>query len=95
MRRQSARFIPEKPKPTEDFFDIDDEKFAVSNLCDDMLEKSLPTTSNETSSQNNIACTSDPREIRRSSVGRPMRRTAEKVVSYKEIPLNIKMRRAN
>ncbi|WCJ41588.1 Shugoshin C terminus [Euphorbia peplus] len=32
-------------------------------------------------------------EAQRSSVGRPVRRAVEKVQSYKEIPLNIKMRR--
>ncbi|GMG98783.1 hypothetical protein Nepgr_000623 [Nepenthes gracilis] len=31
---------------------------------------------------------------RRSSVGRPLRRAAEKVQSYKEAPLNVKMRRS-
>lgn len=29
----------------------------------------------------------------RSLVGRPLRRAAEKVQSYKEVPLNVKMRR--
>lgn len=36
---------------------------------------------------------SEVQECRRTSVGRPSRRAAEKVISYKEIPLNIKMRR--
>lgn len=31
----------------------------------------------------------------RTSIGRPSRKAAEKVQSYKEIPLNLKMRRAN
>ena len=98
MRRQSARFKPENPEPTEDFFEIDDAKFAVSHLCDNMSEKNGPITSSVTSGQENKennACTSDPWENRRSSVGRPLRRTVEKVVSYKEVPLNVKMRRAN
>ena len=32
-------------------------------------------------------------EAPRTSFGRPLRRAAEKVQSYKEIPLNVKMRR--
>lgn len=98
LRRQSARFKPENPEPTEDFFEIDDAKFAVSHLCDNMSEKSGPTTSSVTSgkeNKENIECKFDPREIRRSSVGRPLRRTVEKVQSYKEVPINVKMRRPN
>ncbi|KAJ1435793.1 Shugoshin, C-terminal [Sesbania bispinosa] len=93
LRRQSARFRPENPEPTEDFFVIDDSKFEISHLCDDKSEKSRPTASSVTSGQENNACMFDPQENRRSSVGRPLRRTVEKVQSYKEIPLNVKMRR--
>ncbi|KEH43299.1 putative shugoshin [Medicago truncatula] len=90
LRRQSALFRPEKPEPAEDFFDTEDPKFEVSNLCDDMSE-SLPTASSETSENN--ACTLDPQVTRRSSIGRPSRRSAVKVVSYREVPINLKMRR--
>uniref|UniRef100_A0A5B7BEL4 Putative shugoshin-1 n=1 Tax=Davidia involucrata TaxID=16924 RepID=A0A5B7BEL4_DAVIN len=34
-----------------------------------------------------------PQESQRTSIGRPLRKAAERVQSYKEIPLNIKMRR--
>ncbi|RDY12249.1 Shugoshin 1 [Mucuna pruriens] len=93
MRRQTNRFRPENPEPTEDFFEIDDAKFNVSQLSDNMLEKNCPTTSTVTSGQENNGCTFEPQETRRSSIGRPLRRTVEKVVSYKEAPLNVKMRR--
>ncbi|MED6135272.1 hypothetical protein PIB30_044786 [Stylosanthes scabra] len=93
MRRQSARFKPLNPEPTEDSFEVDDAKFAVSHLCD-MSDESAPKTSSETSQQVKKE-TNDPWETRRSSVGRPMRQTAGKVVSYKEVPLNKKMRRPN
>lgn len=33
-------------------------------------------------------------QSRRSSIGRPQRRAAEKIQSYKEVPLNAKMRRS-
>lgn len=93
MRRQTNRFRPGNPEPAEDFFKIDDAKFTVSQLSDNMSEKNCPTTSTVTSEQENDACTFEPQETRRSSVGRPLRRTVEKIVSYKEVPLNLKMRR--
>ncbi|CAJ2629349.1 unnamed protein product [Trifolium pratense] len=86
LRRQSALFRPENPEPSEDFFDVNNPKFEVSNLCDDIAESAT--------SENN-ACAPGPQEIRRSSIGRPLRRSAVKIVSYKEIPLNVKMRREN
>lgn len=88
-------FKPENLEPTEDFFEVDDAKFPASHICADMSEQSHPTTSSVTSGQENNTCVCDPREIRRSSVGRPSRRSAGKVVSYKEIPVNVKMRRPN
>ncbi|WVY98025.1 hypothetical protein V8G54_030176 [Vigna mungo] len=91
-RRQTNRFKPENPEPTEDLFVLDDAKFNVSQISDDMSEKCCPT-STITSGQENNSCSFVSGETRRSSVGRPLRRTVEKVVSYKEVPLNVKMRR--
>ncbi|KAL2994838.1 hypothetical protein AAZX31_10G185900 [Glycine max] len=93
MRRQTNRFRPENPEPAEDCFKTDDAKFNVSQLSDNMSEKNCPTTSTVTSEQENDACIFEPQETRRSSVGRPLRRTVEKIVSYKEVPVNRKMRR--
>ena len=94
MRRQTNRFRPENPEPAEDsFFERDDAKFNVSQLFDNVSEKNCPTTSTVTSEQENDACIFEPQETRRSSVGRPLRRTVEKIVSYKEVPVNRKMRR--
>lgn len=81
LRRQSARFKDEDP------FNLDDAKFKVSNLCDSLSEKSLPTAAN---AENN-ACV---QELRRSSIGRPLRQSTVKITSYKEIPINVKMRRS-
>ncbi|CAL0299808.1 unnamed protein product [Lupinus luteus] len=95
-RRQSAMFKPEKLEPTKDSFEIDDAKFAINHLCDDMSKKSGPVISGLTSGQENIesdGCKFDPQEIRRSSVGRPKRQSVAKIQSYKEVPLNVKMRR--
>uniref|UniRef100_J3LI20 Shugoshin C-terminal domain-containing protein n=1 Tax=Oryza brachyantha TaxID=4533 RepID=J3LI20_ORYBR len=48
--------------------------------------------------QNGCSSSTNPSEElvigRRSSVGRPSRRAAEKIVSYREVPLNVKMRRS-
>ncbi|BAT94620.1 hypothetical protein VIGAN_08123900 [Vigna angularis var. angularis] len=92
-RRQTNRFKPENPEPTEDLFVLDDAKFNVSQISDGMSEKCCPTSTIITSGQENNSCSFKSGETRRSSVGRPLRRTVEKVVSYKEVPLNVKMRR--
>ncbi|KAL5054479.1 hypothetical protein RYX36_035161, partial [Vicia faba] len=89
LRRQSTLFKHVNPEQTEDFFDIHDSKFEVSNFCDNLSE-SLPAASNGTSEN----CTFDPHE-RRSSISRPLRQSALKVVSYNKVPLNMKMRRDN
>ncbi|KAK2997324.1 hypothetical protein RJ639_026354 [Escallonia herrerae] len=93
-RRQSARFMSEGPKPTEDSFETDDTKFPLWPLRDDQVqEDSLTSTSACFEDQ----CSSVPcyqtAESRRSSFGRPLRQAAKKVQTYKEIPVNLKMRR--
>ncbi|CAL0316788.1 unnamed protein product [Lupinus luteus] len=95
-RRQSARFKPENLEPAIDSFEIDDAKFAISLLCDDISEKSGPKSSSLNSGQKSIENDGfkfDPREIRRSSVGRPLRQSVMKIQSYKEVPIKLKMRR--
>lgn len=124
-RRQSARFKYKESKATEDFFDIKDDKFSVSYLHDDSVDKSgetllpLQDDSAIANGQNvsslhgdpvdaidqtllelsvkkdeeNAPLDSEAQECRRSSVGRPVRRAAEKVQSYKEFSIKAKMRR--
>ena len=93
MRRQTNRFKPENPEPTEDSFELNDSKVNVSQLSDNMSEKCCPTSTITSAGQENNSGSLVSQETRRSSVGRPLRRTVEKVVSYKEVPLNVKMRR--
>lgn len=96
MRRQSARFKSEEPEQTEDLFEIDDAKFLVSPALDDLVHESgqmLSGLSVKEEDEGNTALRLEAQEMRRSSVGRPLRRAAEKVQSYKEVPVNIKMRR--
>lgn len=94
MRRQSARFKTEEPegteetKVTEDLSEMNDDNFLVSPLCDDVVNKSDSTLSLVKSED---AGRSEEQEFQRSSI-RPLRRAAEKVKSYKEIPINVKMR---
>lgn len=95
-RRQSTRFISVKSEPTEDLFEIDDAKFPASQLHDDPMHDNCPTSlgsSGKKANGDGALGVATP-EFRRSSFGRPLRRAAEKVQSYKEIPINVKMRRS-
>ncbi|XP_058223827.1 SHUGOSHIN 2-like [Rhododendron vialii] len=84
LRRQSARFISQPHEPTDNLFEIEVAKFLV------------PPRSSVKKGENDENCEPifEARESRRTSLGRPVRRAAEKVQSYKEVPRNIKMRRS-
>ncbi|KAH7864504.1 hypothetical protein Vadar_030241 [Vaccinium darrowii] len=84
LRRQSARFTSQADEPTDNLFEIEDAKFLV------------PSRSSVQKGENDENCAPifEARESQRTSLGRPSRRAAEKVQSYKEIPLNVKMRRS-
>ncbi|XP_009356934.2 SHUGOSHIN 2 [Pyrus x bretschneideri] len=87
LRRQSARFISQ----TENLFEIEDGKLPVSCTPDSPMHSSGPTPliSSTTKEEGEDNCAP-----RRSSVGRPLRKAAEKVKSYKEGSLLVKMRRS-
>ena len=71
------------PQPSgrrEDLFELEDVELAVSS----------GNNRNETSRGQE----SSVQFPRRSSLGRPLRRATEKVSSYKEMPVNIKLRRS-
>ncbi|EXB32329.1 hypothetical protein L484_005535 [Morus notabilis] len=94
-RRQSATFKTEESEATEESYEID-AKYHVSSLHDDEIGTSGQTFSElsvKKEYEGNATAGSEGQELRRSSVGRPLRRAAVKVQSYKEIPLKIKMRR--
>ncbi|KAF9674924.1 hypothetical protein SADUNF_Sadunf10G0178200 [Salix dunnii] len=84
-------------EPTEDLFKTDHAKFHVPPIHDDPVHESCPTSSAPSVKIESGTGDSVPRfetqELRRTSF-RPTRRAAEKVHSYKEIPLNVKMRRS-
>ncbi|PHT82553.1 hypothetical protein T459_15568 [Capsicum annuum] len=98
VRRQSARFKHEAPqqtttttsssqsqatKPDEDYFEAEDKCTPMVNLVQQ----------NGSDLETNPALMFESTEFGRSSLSRPLRHAAKKVQSYKEVPLNIKMRR--
>ncbi|MCD7447248.1 hypothetical protein HAX54_026367 [Datura stramonium] len=95
VRRQSARFKREAPQHTTTTSQSqatkhDEDDFEAEDKCPPMVNLVQ---------QNDPDLESDPTlrfesiEFGRSSLSRPLRHAAKKVQSYKEIPLNIKMRR--
>ncbi|XP_071930256.1 uncharacterized protein [Coffea arabica] len=96
-RRQSARFKCEKPKPSDDISDRKDAEISSCLLRDDkMEEEGLNSTSSFKNEEKEgiSAPVFDAQGSRRSSMNRPLRQAAKKVQTYKEIPVNIKMRRS-
>ncbi|KAL6980297.1 hypothetical protein U1Q18_021939 [Sarracenia purpurea var. burkii] len=88
LRRQSARFESEEPAPTEDTFEMDNAQSSVCSLNDDSTSMSSSVKKDD-----GEGASIGPSELRRSSIGRPLRSAATKVHSYKETALNVKMRR--
>ncbi|KAK3228353.1 hypothetical protein Dsin_000234 [Dipteronia sinensis] len=99
--RRSARLRSEEteaePEPVEDLNELDDDdNFPVSPLRDSVVHESGPTSDTsvqEEHREGNGALKDEDEESRRRSTGRPWRRAADKVQSYKEITLKVKMRR--
>ncbi|KAL7586942.1 hypothetical protein Lser_V15G36417 [Lactuca serriola] len=90
-RRQSAMFKVDEPKPTKDTIEIenvdddDDDKVKVNDLIN-----SFPSSSKE---EGDDIHDYKPQENRKTFLSRPLREAAKKVQSYKEIKVNMKMRR--
>ncbi|XP_038690321.1 SHUGOSHIN 2-like isoform X2 [Tripterygium wilfordii] len=97
-RRQLARF-KSQGEPPEDEFEIDDTKFPVSTLGDDLVIESSPSSVTVAAKDEPTADHSSPegeaQEFGRRSIGRLSRQAAKKVHSYKEISLKVKMRRTD
>ncbi|KAI7980066.1 SHUGOSHIN 2 [Camellia lanceoleosa] len=91
LRRQSARFRYQQHEPNEDLFEIEDAKFL---LAPTPFGSPIRKEENDENCAPAGSAGSDARESQRTSLGRPMRRAVQKVQSYKETPLNIKMRRS-
>ncbi|XP_019199358.1 PREDICTED: shugoshin-1-like [Ipomoea nil] len=92
LRRQSASSRiqqQQKQEPVEDLFELE--------IVDDPNPPPLHSCcANEEASNEKDGCGVVGQVVsNRTCIGRPLRRAAEKVQSYKEIPINIKMRRAD
>ncbi|KAF9597192.1 hypothetical protein IFM89_016333, partial [Coptis chinensis] len=86
LRRQSARFKSAEVEPTEDLFEIEDARFPTSTLLDEKVQDgATPSTAEEEKEQQHHRNYDTP--VLRTSIGRPMRRAAGKVHSYKEASL--------
>ncbi|KAL6527136.1 hypothetical protein OROGR_016226 [Orobanche gracilis] len=97
LRRQSTRFSkPIEPKPAEDPYDT---KSSEGSLPGEPVLESGPTSGNALveNEYNRSSCglKYECGDIGRLSLFRPSRLAVKKVQSYKEIPLNVKMRRSN
>ncbi|KAH6838244.1 Shugoshin C terminus [Perilla frutescens var. hirtella] len=86
LRRQSARF------KADDLLETNKSRVCASELPEDSVRKQGSTS--ESSLVKNEGSTDDGSQIGRSSLDRPSRAAAKKVQSYKEIPINVKLRRA-
>ncbi|RXH94201.1 hypothetical protein DVH24_023885 [Malus domestica] len=89
-KRQSARF------KTEELFETNEDTVHVYPLSDDVVHESGSTCSSvKKEDEGYTAPRSEGQECRRSSA-RPLRRRATQAIkSYKETPVNVKMRREN
>ncbi|KAK8517092.1 hypothetical protein V6N13_092379 [Hibiscus sabdariffa] len=97
LRRQSARFKAQEPETNNE---VDDARILIFSTSDDKVHGSGQLSSDDSSvksEQDNgnmtVSSRIEAQELRRVSAGRPLRRAVEKVQSYKEMKLNVKMRR--
>ncbi|KAI9195305.1 hypothetical protein LWI28_013664 [Acer negundo] len=92
LRRQSARFHfqSQEREPAENLFEIEDTKLLDTLPPNDPMHEDFSTPAGSSSVANKETCSvrSETQVSKRSSIGRPLRRAAEKVQSYKEVPLN-------
>ncbi|XP_022753883.1 SHUGOSHIN 2-like [Durio zibethinus] len=90
LRRQSARFKSQESEPTaENLFEIDNVKVAATPMHEGgstLLGSSIIT-------EESCNPRAETQILKRSSIGRPLRKAVEKVQSYKEAPVNVKLRR--
>ncbi|ONK70957.1 uncharacterized protein A4U43_C04F3250 [Asparagus officinalis] len=88
--RRACNMKTELSEQSESLFEIEDIKFALRSQEDRCFDSTQDSTEKDRSvSPGN----QNQGSRRRSLIGRPMRRAAEKVNSYKEVPLKMKLRR--
>ncbi|WOG87982.1 hypothetical protein DCAR_0207215 [Daucus carota subsp. sativus] len=84
VRRQSARFYSEELKSDDDIFEVDTARFSSSPQGNGQNQHD----------DGRLVSTNLVLNLERLSSGRPSRQVTNKVSSYKEVPLNTKMRRS-
>lgn len=92
--KQSASFNSEQVNPCEDVFEMEDARFPIGSLGDKSMQVDANSAREGVKEGKDDWNRDTDTPGLRTSMGRPLRRAAGKVQSYKEIPLNIKMRRA-
>ncbi|KAL0310280.1 UNVERIFIED_CONTAM: shugoshin 2 [Sesamum calycinum] len=96
VRRQSARFKAAEVKPVEDLFDANDTSILACSLLDEAVAEKGSTSENlpvkVEDNEGSSGHRHESQELGRPSL-RSSRLAAKKVQSYKEKPINIKMRR--
>lgn len=86
LRRHSSTFKTHEHEALENLFEIEDAQYAITQSGPNMLSSTaVKTEIGESSVLRN--------EAPRHSFGRPLRSAVGKVNSYKEVPLNVKIRR--
>lgn len=96
VRRQSARFKSQERAPTGNLFEIEDTKLPATQPPDDPMQEDGSIQAGSSTANEEICGSRNEAQLsQRSSVGRPSRKAAEKVQSYKELPLKVKMRRTS
>ncbi|XP_039138047.1 shugoshin-1-like isoform X4 [Dioscorea cayenensis subsp. rotundata] len=95
-RRRSLRRKSQVCEPTEDLFEIEDAKFLICSSSEPLHETGsspVEISVKEFENEQNDSPQNQNQNSRRSLSGRPVRKATEKVCSYKERPINVKMRR--
>ncbi|KAF9675162.1 hypothetical protein SADUNF_Sadunf09G0003400 [Salix dunnii] len=91
VRRKSAR--SQEREPAENLFEIEDVKFPVPNSRDKSMKENGLNPPSSITKEEICEPRNEAQGSHRFSIGRPSRKAAEKVQSYKEVPINVKMRR--
>ncbi|KAL0284149.1 UNVERIFIED_CONTAM: shugoshin 1 [Sesamum radiatum] len=92
VRRQSARFKAAEVKPVEDLFDRNDTSILACRMLNEDVAEKGSTSENPSVKVEDNESRHESQESGRPSL-RSSRLAAKKVQSYKEKPINIKMRR--
>lgn len=96
LRRQSSSSKMQQQENKENLLELEDVMLPTAGVPTDFGPASSPFINRDCKDDGQHGAELKSKRPERTSIGgRPLRKAAEKVQSYKEAPLNIKMRRAN